>query len=131
MPSILTFLRGNGLAFGPLANVHTVSAMAGETPNPSVALEEYYYFTLTVDCNDSGDADAGDLISGTICNRAIDCSCNGVVDVCDVTEGVLPDADEDGVPDKCEAMCECDWNGDSVLNSNDFFAFTTCFFGGC
>lgn len=37
-------------------------------------------------------------------DKVLDCNGNGILDVCDVRSGVLPDADDDGIPDVCSPI---------------------------
>ncbi len=63
-----------------------------------------------------------------------DCDLNGVMDSCEVViDQEFRDMDDNGVLDTCEAptgACRCDFNGDELLNSSDFFAYLNCYFSG-
>ncbi len=76
------------------------------------------------DCNGNGVGDSADLTSGA----ASDCDMNGILDSCEIAAGVMADSDGDGIPDGCE--CRADFNGDNLVNSQDFFDFVAAFFAG-
>ncbi|HUU98333.1 MAG TPA: hypothetical protein VM487_21585, partial [Phycisphaerae bacterium] len=42
-----------------------------------------------------------------------DCNDNGVLDACDIDDGVLHDADNDGIPDECGCPGDIDGDGDT------------------
>lgn len=47
-----------------------------------------------------------------------DCNQNGVVDVCDILDGVAQDANGNGIPDECEP-CPADLDGDGSVGPGD------------
>ncbi len=55
-----------------------------------------------------------------------DCNGNLIPDVAEIFEGLVTDANANGVPDTCE--CPADWNHDGAVNSQDFFDFLVDFF---
>ena len=59
-----------------------------------------------------------------------DCNDNGFDDFVDITRGTSSDVNQNGIPDECENSCRADWNGDGMLNSDDFFAFISDFLDG-
>jgi hypothetical protein len=63
-------------------------------------------------------------------DTGVDCNRNGQADTIDIATGFSRDEDRNGIPDECGRKCPCDFNSDGRLNSQDFFDFLTCFFGG-
>jgi hypothetical protein len=63
-------------------------------------------------------------------DTGVDCNRNGRADTIDIASGFSEDQNRDGIPDECERKCACDFNDDGNLNSQDFFDYLTCFFGG-
>ncbi len=53
-----------------------------------------------------------------------DCNSNGVLDECDITDGVSVDCDGDGVPDGCRIYGDADRDGD--VDSADYHDFQAC-----
>ncbi|UCD74169.1 MAG: FG-GAP repeat protein [Phycisphaerales bacterium] len=50
---------------------------------------------------------------------AADCNINGILDWCDIADGVSDDANDNGIPDECE--CPADLNADDEVNLDDLF----------
>ncbi len=83
------------------------------------------------DCNNNGTPDRRDLVPFGF---SLDCNLNGVLDECDVTDGVSNDCNDDGVPDECNEdcngngladACEPDCNENGVADECDILAMTS------
>ncbi|MCH7814507.1 MAG: hypothetical protein IID40_10870 [Planctomycetes bacterium] len=55
-----------------------------------------------------------------------DCNQNGVVDDCDIADGVSLDCNEDAVPDDCQPIGSGDFDADGSVGLPDFAAFVAC-----
>ncbi|MGE3109887.1 MAG: hypothetical protein AB7G11_13540 [Phycisphaerales bacterium] len=102
---------------------------AGVVDTPPV-LGGDYHFQIAFDCDSSGGLGHGDFLPEGIWNPAVDCDGNGVADTCDIVNDPWRDLNMNGTLDTCETVCPCNWNGDGVTNSQDFFDFLVDFFGG-
>ncbi|MBN2560467.1 MAG: right-handed parallel beta-helix repeat-containing protein [Phycisphaerae bacterium] len=56
---------------------------------------------------------------------SVDCNGNGQEDNCDVFTGLSQDCNQNHVPDECEAWC--DFDGDAVVDGNDYAIFLSAF----
>jgi hypothetical protein len=105
---------------------------------PDVDTSVYYYFNIGVNCSgegcEAGSIGAEDFINpDSTWNPLIDCDGNNIDDTCELAcDTAYVDHNGNGRIDMCEPImnCACDINDDDLLNSQDFFDFLTCFFGG-
>jgi len=58
-----------------------------------------------------------------------DCNENGVLDICDISDGDSPDCNGNGTPDECDPPG--DFDGDTRVDLADFAAFSACYTGSC
>lgn len=95
-----------------------------------------YYFNIGLDCgsqNCDGTINASDFIADLDWSATIDCNGNNILDECDLhCDAARIDKNNNGVIDTCGDIgsCPCNYHADTYLNSQDFFDFLTCFFGG-
>lgn len=98
----------------------------------------YYYFNIGSDCSNldcAGSIGNEDFIDPeSTWNPLVDCNGNNISDDCELRcDGAHVDHDSDGCIDTCDELmgpCPCNVNCDQYLNSQDFFDFLACFFGG-
>jgi hypothetical protein len=76
------------------------------------------------DIDQDGDVDANDFDSFLLAyvGPRRDCNNNGIVDLRDILDGTLADANNNGYPDSCEPTCEADVNGTGSVNTADLLA---------
>lgn len=103
-----------------------------------VSTNDYYYFNIGLDCSNQnciGSIGGEDFIDpDSTWNQLVDCNGNNISDVCELRcDGAHVDHNADGCIDTCDELmgpCPCNVNCDQFLNSQDFFDFISCFFGG-
>ncbi len=70
----------------------------------------------------SGNAAGGTAV--VLSTRQSDCNANGVTDTCDLADGLLTDADDDGQPDEC---CPGDFDGNGAIGLSDLAILLAAF----
>ena len=89
------------------------------------------------DCNANGLYDLCDLDCGEPggacdvpgCGSSADCNVNQSPDDCDIADGTSLDCNATSVPDECEVLGSGDFNGDGVVDLDDFAGFVGCMAG--
>jgi CxxC motif-containing protein (DUF1111 family) len=73
------------------------------------------------DIDQDGDIDVDDLASFMLVYNGArrDCNQNGIVDLLEIADGSLADADFNGIPDACEPTCDQDTNGSGGVDVDD------------
>ena len=65
-----------------------------------------------------------ELLDAWPIGTSADCNGNGRPDGCDILDGLLVDADRDGLPDECEVgVCPADLDGDGLVGGSDLGVF--------
>jgi len=103
----------------------TADLVCGAVPSAPAVRPRTYLFWLALDCNDDGVADADDFTPND--DPTGDCNHNGVIDCCDIFPGNIPGQGCTLEPEFCDGFCNCNFNQDDFLNSQDFFDFLSCF----
>ena len=76
------------------------------------------------DIDQDGDVDLTDFDSFMLVyvGPRRDCNNNGVIDLIDILDGTLADANGNGIPDSCEPTCESDVNGNGAVDVDDLLS---------